>query len=205
MTIDLHEALRYLGTPPAPALLEELQALSEFLTGQIHPRWTWRAFPKADFPLPGQTAERMLREADTVILLVVTLGASFDALLRRTQARDVRRAVLLDALGSAYVESACDEAAIEVQIRFPEKFLTDRFSPGYGDLPLDVQPRLLDAADAMRVVGVTLTPSLLMLPQKSVTALIGVANMPQPARVRGCAYCALHTTCTYRKAGSCHV
>ena len=75
----------------------------------------------------------------------------------------------------------------------------------YGDLPLDVQPRLLASAGADRI-GVGLTPSLLMTPQKSVSAIVGIADAPQPARVRGCAHCALNKTCPYRKAGAtCHV
>ena len=51
---------------------------------------------------------------------------------------------------------------------------TRRYSPGYGDLPLSVQPALLDALDAGRRLGVTLTESLLMVPMKSVTAVVGI-------------------------------
>ena len=55
-------------------------------------------------------------------------------------------------------------------------------------------------------IGVTLTETMLMLPQKSVSAVLGIADTPQPARVRGCAHCTLNQTCPYRKAGAtCHV
>jgi len=79
-------------------------------------------------------------------------------------------------------------------------YLTDRFSPGYGDLPLEVQPALLEAAQAHRI-GVTAAPSLMMIPQKSVSALIGLSDRPQMARIRGCAFCRMNQTCTLRKAG----
>ena len=46
-----------------------------------------------------------------------------------------------------------------------------------------------------------MTPSVLMNPAKSVTAVIGLSERPQPARVRGCGYCALRETCQYHKEG----
>ena len=57
--------------------------------------------------------------------------------------------------------------------------LRHRFSPGYGDLPLSVQPAFLAALDATRRLGITLTSSFLMVPTKSVTAFVGVAR-PSP-------------------------
>ncbi|MBR3258643.1 MAG: vitamin B12 dependent methionine synthase, partial [Eggerthellaceae bacterium] len=46
--------------------------------------------------------------------------------------------------------------------------------PGYGDLPLEVQPDLLGLLDASRRLGITLSDSLLMSPTKSVTAIVGL-------------------------------
>ena len=217
MQPDLNEALRYLGVRGKPdgALFSHLTTLAGELEAQITPRFIWRTLPlerTADAllldsqPLPGRTAAKMLADCTQCALLVCTLGVPFDAWLRRLQARDMAQAVMLDALGSAYVESACDEAEREIAARFPSLHLTDRFSPGYGDLPLTTQQPLLEELDAPRSVGVQLLPSLLMSPQKSVTAIIGLAEKPQMARIRGCAYCALNQSCEYRKAGTtCHV
>ena len=150
-------------------------------------------------------AEKLLADCTEAAVLVCTLGAEFDLWVRREQLRDMSRAAMLDALGSAYVESACDVAEEDIRARCSGKYLTDRFSPGYGDLSLAVQPHLADFAGAKRI-GVTVTSSLLMTPQKSVTAVVGLADRPQMARIRGCAYCALNKTCAYRKAGTtCHV
>ena len=41
----------------------------------------------------------------------------------------------------------------------------------------------------------------LMNPTKSVTALIGISDRPQMARIRGCAYCTMRETCALRKGG----
>ena len=51
-----------------------------------------------------------------------------------------------------------------------------RFSPGYGDLPIEVQKDFLPLLDAERRLGITLSESCLMAPSKSVTAIIGVAS-----------------------------
>ena len=134
-------------------------------------------------------------------LLACTLGPGFDAMLRREQARDMGRAVMLDACGSAWVESGCDAAEEELRARLPGWFLTDRFSPGYGDLPLDIQPAVCAALDAGRRVGIHVSDSFLMNPMKSVTAVIGIADRPQMARVRGCAHCAMAASCQLRKGG----
>ena len=55
--------------------------------------------------------------------------------------------------------------------------------------------------DASRRLGITVGESLLMNPCKSVTAVIGIADAPQPARVRGCGYCTMRETCELRKRG----
>ena len=152
--------------------------------------------------LTGTTALRMLAHSQQAVLLACTLGAQFDTLLRTQQARDMSRAVMLDACGSAWVEAGCDAAEQELHARFPDLHLTDRFSPGYGDLPLTLQPGICAALDAQRRLGVTVTKSLLLNPAKTVTAVIGLADTPQMARIRGCAYCALQQTCALRKGGT---
>ena len=96
----------------------------------------------------------------------------------------------------------CEQLQREAARRLPALYQTDRFSPGYGDLPLTLQPGILAALDAGRRAGITLLPSLLMNPSKSVTAIFGLSQRPQPARVRGCAYCRMQATCTLRKGGN---
>ncbi len=207
MQLNIQEALQYLGVHEDKdgTLHAQMSALAEQLQARITPRFTWVLAEVSALALPGRSAAKLLADCSEAAVLVCTLGAEFDRWVRQLQVRDMPRAVLLDALGSAYVEAGCDAAENAIRARFPGKFLTDRFSPGYGDLPLDVQPRLIRLAGANRI-GVTLTDSMLMNPQKSVTAVVGIANQPQRARIRGCDFCAMKATCTLRKAGTpCHV
>lgn len=213
MRPDVSEALRYLGIPhPTGELRREAERMADELSDAIQPRYFYRVesvehlpdrvrLQRTELDLAGSTALGMLAGCDRAVLLACTLGARFDAKLLAIQARDMAKAVIYDALGSAFVEAGCDQAERDIAARFPDLFLTDRFSPGYGDLPLDIQPALCAALDAGRRLGVTVTPSLLMNPVKSVTAVIGLSDAPQPARVRGCGACNLRETCQFRKEG----
>ena len=213
MTLDRAEALRYLAIArPDAGSLEAIEPVAAALEQALTPRFTFAVFPVRRTPegaalegsglvLPGRMARTMLRECSDAVLLLCTLGAGFEAQLRAASARDMAQAAMLDACGSAYVEAGCDEAEKAIAARFPEKYLTDRFSPGYGDLPLELQPALCAALDSQRRLGVTVTESLLMVPMKTVSAVIGLADTPQPARVRGCQFCARRETCEFRKNG----
>jgi len=214
VNLKLSEALRYLGVrgTPSEELRREASAVADKLTQAVRPRYVYRVFPVSHTPegevlagsgvtLTGETARRMLADCGQAALLLCTLGAAFETLLRAEQARDMARAVLLDACGSAWVEAGCDEAEGELAARYPGLYLTDRFSPGYGDLPLALQPALCAVLDGWRRLGVQVTESLLMNPTKSVTAVIGLADKPQAARIRGCGYCSMAETCPLRKGG----
>ncbi|SBV96967.1 Vitamin B12 dependent methionine synthase, activation domain protein [uncultured Eubacteriales bacterium] len=214
MELNMEEALRYLGVqPPIPEdLRREACTVASRLTAALRPRFLYRVFPLvheegqivltgAGVALTGRSARKMLATCDQAALLACTLGSAFDALLRTEQARDMAKAVILDACGSAWVEAGCDEAEREISARLPGRYLTDRFSPGYGDLPLSLQPGLCTALDAPRRLGVTVTESLLLNPVKTVTAVIGLSDEPQQARIRGCAYCSMRETCALRKGG----
>ena len=214
MKLDIMEALRYLGAGSSPpeVLRRDMEQIAGQLTAAVRPRYAYRVFStvheergvllrEASILLTGRSAARMLAQCDQAVLLICTLGAGFETMLRAEQARDMARAVMLDACGSAWVESGCNAAEEELAARFPGRYLTDRFSPGYGDLPLALQPAICAALDAGRRVGVQVTDSFLMNPSKSVTAVIGLSDRPQQARIRGCAYCSMRETCTLRKGG----
>jgi len=212
---DLNEVFRYLGvTTPIPEdLFHQVHDLFQRISASVHPRFFYRVFPlhhkqelieipETGIVLRGTLAKKMLSECDAVVLLACTLGTTFDTMLRSEQARNMSNAVIMNACGNALVETGCDAAEDEIKDRFPTRYLTDRFSPGYGDLPLDLQPLLCGALDTPRHLGIHVTDTFLMNPSKSVTALIGLSDKPQAARIRGCAYCAMRDICSIRKGGN---
>ena len=80
-------------------------------------------------------------------------------------------------------------------------YLTGRYSPGYGDWPIGVQPRIAALLDTPRRIGLCVTGTCLMLPRKSITAALGLSRTPVTGRRAGCAHCALRDKCEYRKRG----
>lgn len=206
-SIDPGEALRYLGHRGAPdgELLRRIEALSGSLIRAAKPRLVWRRLPlnpENEYLLAGQDLRELLRECTDVVLFAATLGAEVELLLRRTQHRDMADAVILDACADCAIENVCDNFCADLAAEAAPAHLTDRFSPGYGDLPLAHQRVLFDALNVTRRIGVTLTESGIMLPQKSVTAILGIAPTPQPRRDNRCAACSMYDTCTRRKEGN---
>lgn len=80
--------------------------------------------------------------------------------------------------------------------------LTWRFSPGYGDLPLETQKTLIQVLDTHRKIGVSLTESCLMMPSKSVTAILGISDTKRDIRENKCDFCNNRERCAFRKKGT---
>ena len=211
--INRKETLQYLGYLGSviPETLEaDLARCEEEILKTARPRVLWKLFPLMPdgrlagtaFTPEGKDVPALLKDSRDVILMAATLGNETELLLRRSQIRDMGDAVILDAAASAAIENVCDNLCEDLAGRFEPRYLTDRFSPGYGDFPFAQQRELFDVLDITRQIGVSLSESGLMLPQKSVTALIGVSDTPQPHRHQGCASCILFETCQFRKGGT---
>ncbi len=211
--ISRRETLKYLGYAGSPLpedVLEQLSAGEREILQRAAPRVLWRLFDRGPagelagtgYTPAGDDIRDLLRDCDQVILMAATLGMETEALLRRTQASDMARAVILDAAASAAIENVCDNLCADLAEAFAPRCLTDRFSPGYGDMPVSQQAELFRLLDISRRIGISLSESGLMVPQKSVTALIGVSDRPQGRRSRGCEACAMSADCAYRKGGT---
>lgn len=111
---------------------------------------------------------RRLEGADAVLVFCATVGVGMDRLIARYAHVSPAKALLMEAIGNERVESLCDAFCAE------QNAVSPRFSPGYGDLALSVQRDIFAALDCPRTLGVCLGESLLMTPQKSVTALLGI-------------------------------
>jgi 5-methyltetrahydrofolate--homocysteine methyltransferase len=124
--------------------------------------------------LRGDDIKTHLEGCSEIIILAATLGLQVDELIRQTEASDMAGAVILDELAGAAIEQVCDLA--EADIRAKHGKITTRFSPGYGDFPLEVQAELLAVLDAKKKIGLYLNQSNLLIPRKSVTAVIGIKS-----------------------------
>ena len=212
--VDTDEVLRYMGCPPEKAG-EGLRALVEDcgreLLAAVQPRWAWREVSltreaegvrlENGLLLPGMDLKDHLSACRRAAVFCATLGAQTDTLIRRAEQRDMSRALALDCCASAAVEELCDRIELELQSKFPGCFFPYRYSPGYGDLPLEVQGELLNLLDAPRRVGLCANESFLLTPRKSVTAILGISENQLEPTHRSCLGCPAREDCQYRKAG----
>ena len=210
--IDRAELLRYLsyrGGELQESVQSDLERCEALLLQTARPRLVWKLFDLLpDYSLKGsvyrpsgEDIRLLLADCTQVVLMAATLGAEVEALLRRAEGRSMADAVILDAAGSAAIENVCDNFCADLAVQLAPRHLTERFSPGYGDMPLDDQVPFFRALDVSRRIGVGLSDTNLMVPQKSVTALIGVSDRPQPRRGRGCASCPRALSCAFRREG----
>ncbi len=205
---EVLQYLRWTGSeipPEVDTMIDE--CVAETLR-VVQPRYTYRIFPieretkSPPIAFAGQDIQAMLTTSERVVFLAATLGNGLELAIRRAQVRDLSRAIVLDCCGSAAIEAVCDLAEQEIKAELSDElYLTDRFSPGYGDLPIALQHEFIRTVDAPRKIGLTVTNTHILTPRKSVTALIGIADTPQTKRFRGCAYCSMFETCAFRKAG----
>ena len=182
---DEKEILRYAMLPSFAPKPEELplKECLEAAKGAAKCRAVWRRYPlrrngeELDLGF-ARTDTRDLRQhlegCSEILLFACTAGAEMDRRIARAKLLSPARGLLMHAIGAQQVEGGCDRLCQRLAELFPDRQLADRFSPGYGDLPLAMQRDVMEALDCGRTVGITLTDSLLMTPSKSVTAIIGM-------------------------------
>lgn len=101
----------------------------------------------------------------------LTMGYEVDRLILSTEVVSPAKGFILDAVASAYAEALADYVSNFLE---KDKKLKPRYSPGYGDLSLDIQADILNMLNADKLLGIKLGANLLMTPKKSVTAIQGV-------------------------------
>ena len=126
--------------------------------------------------LESQALARNLKKCTRVLLFAATVGLELDRLIAKYSKLSPSRALVLQALGAERVEALCDAFLSDLKPFYREAGLSmrPRFSPGYGDLPLEVQKDFFALLDCHRKIGLSLNDSLLMSPTKSVTAVVGL-------------------------------
>ena len=143
--------------------------------------WDEDGFPVFPFEQRSEKLKKNLEGCDRAVLFAATIGSGIDRLIRRYEKADPKMGLLLQGLGAERVESLCDAFNDDVKEICKEvgQKTRMRYSPGYGDLPIEVQKVFLPLLDAERRLGITLSESCLMAPSKSVTAIIGISNDQQ--------------------------
>jgi 5-methyltetrahydrofolate--homocysteine methyltransferase len=177
--IDKSEALYYLGyrgSLPEKTIRDKLDVLEKKLRDVITPRYIMKVTDIDNPLLVGDNINEFLANSQKVVFFCVTLGSAADRLIEYTGVKSVEDQLILDALANAAIEQVADLAQEKLARAYPTFTQTERYSPGYGDFPLELQPQILAYLDAPKRIGVTAGESLMMSPLKSVTAVVGLKS-----------------------------
>ena len=189
------EAMRYFRAQSGDAQAEAAVDIAyEKLKGELQPRYTVKRFGccvccEGDNKVPSvvrldngtqfhsKALARYVGEAKELFLFGATLGSRVDIALRRMALTSVAEAGAGQAVAAALIETYCDDCCADLQRHLTGgKQLKWRFSPGYGDWPLEEQRILFPVLDCAHTIGLTLTESCMMAPIKSVTAVMAITE-----------------------------
>ncbi len=183
------DALRYMRVPSSvhdEELIRTVTRAFERLETFAQPRCVWGRFPivrldkgieVAGAHIYSEDIERLTSRSSECILLAATLGLEVDRQITISQQKNMLDGLALDACASVRIDAFIDQfikSEIYPQLHDGE-FLTSRFSPGYGDLSMNVIEDIITILNAAKRIGLSVTRSLMMTPVKSVTAVAGVA------------------------------
>ena len=212
--LNIDEALRYMGRRghDVSSLMPTVEECADELLKAVKPAFIYKYFDISssgkgievkgtNLVLCGNDVSAHLEGCGSCVLLCATASAGADKLIRRFGAYDMTKAFITDCLASSAVETICNEVCEEIQQKLIGRYTTWRFSPGYGDLPLSTSRDIITILDAQKRIGLNYTESDMLVPSKSVTAVIGVSDHELPRKRRGCESCNMYKTCNYRKGG----
>jgi hypothetical protein len=127
------------------------------------------------FTVNSSDLYRWVRGCDELVVMVVTVGPGINERVQElTEAGEVTRGMIVDAIGSETVEELAG-VLNRIIANTARKAVTKRYSPGYGDWDLTDQKSLLELIGAGEI-GVTVSDSSQMIPEKSISAVIGLRD-----------------------------
>ena len=182
------DALRYMRVPPEGRNDELVRTVVEAfgrLEGYITPRCVWGRFHVVHFDggfeiegayIYSNDIARLTARSNECIMLAATLGHETDRQITIAQNRNMLDGIALDACASVRIDAFIDQfirSEIVPGLREGER-MTSRFSPGYGDLKMNVTEDIIAILNATKRIGLSVTGSMMMSPIKSVTAITGL-------------------------------
>lgn len=214
--IDVDAVIRGQGADPAiirqrrPAMVKLAEQAMEEALPLVEPTVIYR-----EFAVQGVTHERLLLEgghklagkllvqhlaqAQRVYVILCSIGTSVEQYSSEMWASSATYSLALDGVGSAAVEALANAACryFEDQAAFQGWRTSIPLSPGMIDWSLtEGQPQIFKLLDG-ETLGVELTPSMVMLPRKTLTMILG-SGPELTAAGRTCDYCSLRDVCRYQ-------
>lgn len=213
LNIDINEVLRYLGyrgQEITKELMEEVEETIKESKTLFKEKYVYKQFEVlkdnseillagTNLRLKGKDIFNLLKNSDKCILLAATIGSEIERKIKLYSKCNLTKALILDSCATTAIEEVCDnlQSSIGKEMLNGEEKFTFRYSPGYGDLSLDIQKDFIRILDCERKIGLKVSSEMILFPRKSVTAIIGITNKKQNGDK--CKVCNNFESCNYRK------
>lgn len=188
LSINKSEIYRYLGYKDGMTVTDEVESLIDeilqnVLAGSV-PKVCYKRFDvtiqdRVDFGFLSVKSKDLttnLAGCREAIIFAATIGIYTDRQIQKEAILSQARACVYQAVGATVIEAVCDDFNEWIRCEEMTKgnTLKSRYSPGYGDVSLEIQKDICRELNCAKMAGITLTDSMLMIPEKSVTAIIGI-------------------------------
>ncbi len=219
MLIDKKEVLRYLGYKNQK-IDKTLDTLLEICIEEIknysNSKYTFKIFDiskiqesqdininNTNLTFHGKDIYNHLKNSTKCATIALTLGIEIEKRTKLYEKSNLTKALIFDACATTAIESYCDEVQkeIEKEAKKLDLGVTYRYSPGYGDFNINIQQDILKILDASKRIGLTVTDTNILIPRKSITAVIGFQDKNIKRQHPGCGNCNKKNDCLFRKAG----
>lgn len=189
--IDRKSVCRHMGygadCDPSPRISSLIDEYAENAHHLIQPSYSYHirdvelaespaVFVKGSIVFRSEVVAGLLDQCQKVAMFVVTIGDYLEEMVAWLASHNsMVQSVLLDAIGSDAVEKVADSVHGKIEkLAYEQGLVTSRrFSPGYCDWDIRQQKVLFRAVNA-NLAGVHLTDRCLMIPQKSISGIIGL-------------------------------
>ena len=217
--INKSEVLRYLeykGQVISSDLDNTINNCIQITKEKINPRYILRVYPifrnKEEYDneikikgtnviLKSKDIYNLLKDCDSCAVIASTLGIEIEKEIRKYSYLELTKSIIIDACATTAIEEICDivQNDLKEKLTKQEKYITYRYSPGYGDLPISVNEDIISMLNASKEIGLTITEKGIMLPRKSVIAIIGISKNKTKKSKKSCSNCLNKDNCKYRK------
>lgn len=218
ISIEKNEVLRYLqyrNQEIDSSFLKKIEDSIEKVKSIITPKAIYGIYPikiinnkieieETNLIIESNDLRNLLKDCKLCVLIAVTLGSKIDMEIRRTEYMDLSESLIMDSVATTFIEKICDymQEFIKKENVNENKSFTMRYSPGYGDLSIDYGKEILNILESQRI-GITSNNKSIMIPRKSVNAIIGVCSYENENILKNikksCSICKNYNNCIYRK------
>lgn len=210
--MNISEILAILGyaSDKDDSYLNEIESTYESVYDRANIKYVYRQFPfdSGELSIPGLNFDypdfrELFKDCNACILIALTLGLSIDEYIRKTQILDLAGALIVDACASSMIEFVADEVYSKLRSEYliSNIHFTERFSPGYGEVPIEINRPISQLLNTERRIGLKVADSGLMLPRKSIIAVWGLCDEPSKYTYDRCSDCRLRFECKLKESG----